>query len=136
LSRTARSSDDRTNAGFTIIEVLVALAVVASSIAAIGALVATTMRGAGAIEQHIALVEAAREVAASIPPNARIAMRVTSGEVSGHRWRIVASPWIGGGVVTTADSRWIPQSVRIRVLSPSGAAFDIETVRLQKRPNG
>jgi general secretion pathway protein I len=136
LSRTERSNNDRVNAGFTIIEVLVALAVVAISVAAIGSLVATTMRGASAIERHIALAETARQVVATIAPHAHVPMGITSGETSGYRWRIVASPWLAGSVAATADSPWIPQWVRIRVLSPSGTAFDVETVRLQKRPNG
>lgn len=136
MSRIAPSNNDRTDAGFTIIEVLVALAVVAICLAAIGSLVATTLRGVNAIERHVALAETARAVVATIAPHARVPMGVTSGEMSGYPWRIVASPWTGGGVAPTADSPWIPQWVRIRVLSPSGAAFDIETVRLQKRPNG
>jgi general secretion pathway protein I len=136
LSRTAADNNDRTDAGFTIIEVLVALAVVAISLAAIGSLVATTMRGASAIEGHVALAETAREVVATITPHAHVPMGMTSGETSGYRWRIVASPWFGGGVAGTADAPWIPQWVRIRVVSPSGTAFDVETVRLLKRPNG
>jgi general secretion pathway protein I len=136
LSSAPRSSKHRSNAGFTIIEVLVALAVVASSLAAIGALVATTMHGADAIERHVALVETARNVAATIGPHAHVQMGVTSGEMSGHRWRIDASPWTGDGLVIETNSPWIPQSIQIRVQSSSGAVFSIETVRLQKRPNG
>jgi general secretion pathway protein I len=136
LSRVARFSRDRPDAGFTMIEVLVALALVASSLAAIGALVATTMRGVDAIERHVALVETARNVAATIGLHAHVQMGATSGEMAGHRWRIDASPWSGGGVAANPDSPWIPQHIRVRVQSPSGAVFNIETVRLQKRPNG
>jgi general secretion pathway protein I len=136
LSRAAPYNNDRIDAGFTIIEVLVALAVVAISLAAIGSLVATTMRGVSAIERHVALAAMAREVVATIALHAHAPKGMISGETSGYRWRIVASPWFGGGLVGTTDSPWIPQWVRIRVLSPSGTAFDIETVRLQKRPNG
>jgi len=136
LSRALPFSTNRSDAGFTIIEVLVALALVASSLAAIGALVATTMRGADAIERHVALVETARNVSATIGPHAHVQIGATSGEMSGHYWRIDASPWTGGGVAAKPDSPWIPQLIRIRVQSPSGAVFSIETVRLQKRPNG
>jgi general secretion pathway protein I len=135
LSRAVRFSTDRSDAGFTMIEVLVSLALVASSLAAIGALVATTMRGVDAIERHVALVETARNVAA-IGLHAHVPMGATSGQMSGHRWRIDASPWTGGGVAANRDSPWIPQYIRVRVQSPSGAVFNIETVRLLKRPNG
>ena len=50
----ATPSEQRGNAGFTLIEVLVALAVVAASLAAIGTLIATSVRGARAVEQHVA----------------------------------------------------------------------------------
>lgn len=135
MPRTAHSNDDRTDAGFTIIEVLVSLAVVAICLAAIGSLVATTLRGVSAVERHLALAETARAVVATVAPPAHVLMGVTSGEMSGYPWRVVVSPWTGGGVAPTPDSPWIPQWVRIRVLSPSGAAFDIQTVRLQKRPS-
>jgi general secretion pathway protein I len=135
LSRAVRFSRHRPDAGFTMIEVLVSLALLASALAAIGALVATTMRGVDAIERHVALVETARRVAA-IGLHANVKMGATSGENSGYRWRIDASPWAFGGVAADRESRWIPQRIRVRVQSPSGAVFDIETVRLQKRPNG
>jgi general secretion pathway protein I len=135
LSRAVRFSRNRPDAGFTMIEVLVSLALVASSLAAIGALVATTMRGVDAIERHVALVETARNVAA-FGLHAHVQMGATSGEMSGHRWRIDASPWTGGGVAANPDSPWISQHIRVRVQSPSGAVFNVETVRLQKRPNG
>jgi general secretion pathway protein I len=138
LSRAVRFSGNRPEAGFTMIEVLVSLALVASSLAAIGALVATTMRGVDAIERHVALVETARNVAATIGLHAQVPMSATSGAISGHRWRIDVSPWTGGSVAANADSPWIPEYIRVRVQSPSGAVFNIETVRLlqRKRPNG
>ena len=52
----------RSTAGFTLIEVLVALAVVAISLAAIGSLIAVTTRGARAVGLHLTLVETARAI--------------------------------------------------------------------------
>ena len=49
---------DRRDAGFTIIEVLIALAIVAVSIVAIGSLMATNVRGVRSLEQHVALMQA------------------------------------------------------------------------------
>jgi general secretion pathway protein I len=136
LSRAARCRSNRIDAGFTLIEVLIALVLVASSLAAIGALVATTMRGTSSIEQHVTLVETARNIAASIGPHTQVPFGVTSGQMYGHRWRIEASPWIGGGVLAAADTPWSPEAIRIRVQSPSGAVFSVDTIRLRKRPNG
>ena len=136
MLRMVRLSTDRSNAGFTLIEMLIALALIASSLTAIGALVATTMRGTTTIEQHVALIETARNIAATIGPHAQVPLGVTSGQTSGYRWRIDASPWMGPGVAIAADSPWIPQAIRIRVQSPSGAVFSVDTIRLRRRPKG
>ena len=70
--RIASSQIRARNAGFTIIEVLFAIAVVAISLTAIGALTGVTTRGVRSLEQHVALVEAARTLAASLPPPPRV----------------------------------------------------------------
>jgi general secretion pathway protein I len=55
LSPADQSQCDRPDAGFTILEVLVALAIVAVSIVAIGSVMSTNSRGVTALENHIAL---------------------------------------------------------------------------------
>jgi general secretion pathway protein I len=122
-------------AGFTLIEVLVALALVAMSLAAIGHLVATTSRGVRSLEQRVALVEVTRGLSAALPPRAQLAAGSLSGETSGERWRIDVTPWTGVGVAPVANSPWVPQTVTIRVQSASGAFVGVETVRLRKRTN-
>ena len=55
-------------AGFTIIEVLVALAVVAISLSSIGMLMATTVRGtARSIERQLTELETTRGILAALP---------------------------------------------------------------------
>lgn len=120
-------------AGFTLIEVVVALAVVALSLTAIGAVVTTSARGTRSIEQHLALVETARIVAATLPKDDQTALDGLSGEILGHRWRIGLSPFVGSGIYSVPDSPWIPVTVAVQVRSPSGAVFGFETVRLQRR---
>ena len=122
-----------TRAGFTLVEVLVALALVAISLTAIGAVVTTSSRGTRSLEQHLALVETARIVAATLPKSEQLTTDGLSGEILGHRWRVDISPFFGGGIYQIADSPWIPQTVVVRVRSPSGAVYGFETVRLQRR---
>ncbi len=56
------------DAGFTILEVLIALAVVAVSIVAIGSVMSTNVRGVRLLEQHVTLMQTARTVmTAGIP---------------------------------------------------------------------
>jgi general secretion pathway protein I len=136
LSRAARREHAGGNAGFTIIEVLIALAVIAVCLAAIGTVVGVTSRGVRALEQRVALVEVARSVAASLPPHSTRAVVPGIGEILGYRWQVNLAPWVGGDVVEQPNSPWSPQTVTIRVQSPSGAVLALQTVRLQRKPGG
>src|SRR5262245_10165537 len=64
--RAHRHCARRSGAGFTLIEVVVALALVAISLMAIGAVATTSAHGTRSLEQHLALVETARTVAATL----------------------------------------------------------------------
>jgi general secretion pathway protein I len=126
---------DRRNAGFTIIEVLIALAVVAVSIVAIGSVMSTNVRGVRTLEQHVTLMQALRSVMTDeLPPRAELGFGTLSGTASNHQWKIDVGPmdeeWNSPGT----DVAWIPALVRIQVRSPSGAVSDLKTVRLIQRP--
>jgi general secretion pathway protein I len=126
---------DGREAGFTIIEVLIALALVAVSLVAIGSLMATNARGVRSLESHVALVQAARTVmAAGIPQRADLGPGTSSGKTDDYRWTVDVSPLGGGWTVPDADVAWIPELVRVRVTSAGGAVSDIRTVRLMPRP--
>jgi general secretion pathway protein I len=106
----------KTNArGFTLIEVLVALSVVAISLAAIGSLIAVTTRGARALGLHLTLVETARAI-----------------ESASHRWRVDVGPFYAD-FVDPAQTMWLPQTVVVRVQSPTGKVLQINTVRLRRK---
>jgi general secretion pathway protein I len=114
--------------------VLVALAVVAVSIVAIGSLMAGNARGIRTLEQHVALMQAARTVmTAGIPPRAQIRPGTSSGQAEGYRWTIDVTPLGGDWTVRSADVSWVPELVRLRVRSPAGAVSDLRTVRLMPR---
>ncbi len=121
-------------AGFTLIEVLVAIAVVAVTIAAIGSVTMTATRGVQTLEQHLALMETTRTVAATLPARDQRVPGTLVGEIYGHRWRLDALPYTGGGIAPIPDSPWYPETLRIQVQSPSGAVVGVETTRLRLRP--
>jgi general secretion pathway protein I len=124
------------DAGFTIIEVLIALAIVAVSVVAIGSLMATNVRGVRSLEQHVALTQTARTVmTAGLPPRAELRPGTVSGQTDNYRWTIDVMPLGGAWTVPNADIPWIPELVRVRVKSPSGALSDIRTVRLMQKPS-
>jgi general secretion pathway protein I len=131
LSR-AKCSERAGESGFTLIEAVVALALVTIVLAAVGSLFATNARGVRSLEERVALVETARLIAASIPSSAELPADDLGGEMSGYRWQMRLSPFFGGGSVLP-ESPFIPQRVELRVRSPSGAILSLESVRLQKR---
>ena len=135
MSPVRRSSTDRPDAGFTILEVLIALAIVAVSIVAIGSVMSTNARGVRVLENHVALLQTAQTVlATAIPPRKELAPGVLSGQLRDFRWQVDIGPVGGDWLVEGADVAWIPELVKIRVRSPSGATVDLETVRLMHRP--
>jgi general secretion pathway protein I len=133
LCRIVRSKTRARTAGFTLIEVLVAITVVAMSLTAIGALTGVTTRGVRSLEQHVALVEAARTLAASLPSRTQLASGEITGDLYGNRWRMGVSPYFGGASAAASDSPWVPETISIRVQSPSGATISLETIRLQRK---
>ena len=131
MLRATPPSIDRRDAGFTIIEVLIALALVAVSILAIGSVMATNIRGVRTLEQHVTLMQTARSImAAELPADARLGFGATSGELNGYQWRIAVGPMGEEWSVDRPDAPWIPALVRIQVRSPSGAVSELKTVRL------
>jgi general secretion pathway protein I len=119
-------------AGFTIIEALVALALVAVILAAIAPLMATTHRGVRSVEQHIALVSTARTIENGLPDRDQLVPGTLSGELAGNRWRVDILPFAAGAIDGGSPSRWAPQTVVITVRSPSGATLRLNTVRLRR----
>ncbi|HKS61060.1 MAG TPA: prepilin-type N-terminal cleavage/methylation domain-containing protein [Xanthobacteraceae bacterium] len=117
--------------GFTLIEVLVALSVVAVTLAAIGSLIAVTTRGARAVSGHLALVETARAIMTGLPERGELGPGNFSGEAAGHRWRVDVLPFYAD-FVDPQKTEWVPQTVVVRVQSPSGPILQINTVRLRR----
>ena len=120
-------------AGFTLVEVLVALAVLAVALTAIGSLMATTVRGTRSIDAHVTLVETARTIMTGLPDRGQLAIGNLSGEIAEHRWRTDVLPFVSPNVDQRLATPWTPQRVVVRVQSPSGAILQIETIRLRKR---
>jgi general secretion pathway protein I len=136
LSRAASPPTDGRDAGFTIIEVLIALAIIAVSVVAIGSVMSANVRGVRSLEQHVALMQTARTVLMTgIPPRVELVAGALSGRIDDYRWTIDVGPLGGDWSVQGADVAWVPELVRIRVRSPSGAMSDLRTVRLMHRPS-
>src|SRR5262245_41030518 len=116
-----------------LIEVLVALAVIAVALAAIGSLIATTVRGARSLDTHLMLVETARMIATALPDRETFKPGNFSGELAGHRWRVDVLPFVFAGVDAAIPIRRMPLTVVLRVQSPSGPILQYNTVRRRRR---
>jgi len=132
LCREIRPETGNKNAGFTLVEVLVVITIVVTVLSAIGLLTGASSRGVRSLEQHVALVEVTRSVIAGLPSPNQLSSNEAVGELYGSRWRMGLSPFVGTAAIP--ESPWVPVRVTIRVQSPSGAALDLETVRLQRKP--
>jgi general secretion pathway protein I len=122
---------DGREAGFTLIEVLIALAIVALSLVAIGAVVATNMHGVGVIEQHVALVQAEQAaLVTAIPDHDHLVPGTIEGGTGEQRWRLQVAPLGAGWDIAAGKAGWIPQLVTLHLRSASGAIVDLRTVRL------
>jgi general secretion pathway protein I len=118
-------------AGFTLIEALVALAIVAAVLSSIGAVIATTVKGTRSIEQRLALTGVAETLVASLPARNLLKPGRQSGETAGHRWRIDVEPMdipVAGASPQTL--RFVPLAISMRLQAPGGPAMQITTVRL------
>jgi general secretion pathway protein I len=117
-------------AGFTLIEALVALAIVAAVLASIGAVIATTVKGTRSIDQRLALIGAAETLLAALPARNLLKPGSQSGELAGHRWRIDIAPLNMAVRDVAQTSPFVPLAVVLRLQAQSGPAIQVTTVRL------
>jgi general secretion pathway protein I len=123
-------------AGFTLIEALVALAIIAAVLGSIGTVIATSVKGTRAIDQRLALSGTAESLLAALPGRALLKPGRQSGELAGQRWRIDVTPM---NIAVPSDApqtgRFVPLAVTMRLQAPGGPAAQITTVRLVPRPD-
>ena len=117
--------------GFTLIEALVALAIVAAVLGSIGGVIATSVKGTRGIDQRLELSGTAENLLAALPARTLLKPGRQSGELAGHRWRIDVAPM---NVAVASDApqtgRFVPLAVTMRLQSPGGPAMQVTTVRL------
>jgi general secretion pathway protein I len=117
-----------------LVEVLVALAVVAVSLAAIGSLVAANIRATRDLDQRLALVETTRAILTGMPDREQLAPGKLSGEIADYRWRLDVLQFVANFIDPRQATPWVPQTIVLRVQSPGGQMLRIDTVRLRRGP--
>src|ERR1700733_1645401 len=156
--RTARSDvrPPRGCAGFTMIEVLVAIAVLAVVLGAIGAVVGNTVRTIRSVDRRLPLLETAQSLIAALPARDALQPGTQSGTSGDFRWRIDtvllnstvpdngaaalsaaatgASPAAAAGASPKVN--WVPLAITVRVQGSEGPPVRLDTVRLIPGPRG
>ena len=125
--------EKRGSAGFTLVEALAGLAVMAVSVAAIGELSNASMRSGLHVERHLAEIETARKIVAGLPSREALRDGSLTGVLDAHQWRIDAAPFANALIAPNAPSKWQPQFVALRVLAPTGGVVELDTIRLRRQ---
>lgn len=136
MSQSIDGGESGGDAGFTILEALVALVVVAVSLAAIGSVVAANVRNTRAVESRLALLETARAIAVGLPDRDALTPGDLRGQSGDYSWRVDVMPFSADFVDPKATTPWVPEAVVVRVQAPSGEILRLDTVRLQRREAG
>jgi len=117
--------------GFTLIEALVALAVLSAGLAAIGQLGFQTVAAARRAETRLFLTATARKAYAALPEGSALGSGTLSGEIDGAAWRLQTSPFAFAAPGAPPNSAWTPQAVRLIVAGPTGGEIAVDTIRLR-----
>jgi general secretion pathway protein I len=136
--RIARSDGrpPRGNAGFTLIEVLVAIAVLAVVLGAIGAVVGNTFRAIRSVDRRLPLLETAQSLIASLPTRDALQPGTQTGMSGEFRWRIDAVLLNRNVPDDAKAAKWMPLAITVRVQGNEGPPLRLDTVRLIPRPPG
>lgn len=131
----------RSEAGFTLIEVLVAIAILAVVLGAIGAVVGTTVKGIHSVDARLPLLETARSLLASLPGREALRPGTQTGRSGEYRWRIDAVALTGAApdgaaAAGTPPPKWLPLAITVQVQGSEGPPVRLDTVRLVPRPPG
>lgn len=121
------------SAGFTLIEVLVSLAIIGFVIASLSALIGTTTHGTRSIETHLRRLEAAREIVTALPSRDQLVPGRYWGELGTSKWQIDVTPFAAPDTAETAQTAWVPEKVTVSIQRSGQPAMRIETVRLRRR---
>jgi general secretion pathway protein I len=129
-TRNAAASD-----GFTLIEVVVAIAVLALVLGAIGSAVGTTVKTLRSVDRQLPLLETAQGLLASLPERNALRPGAQSGTTGAVQWRIDVAPLNGAvaGTGTPVSAKWMPLLVTVSVQGRDGPPVRLDTIRLAPR---
>jgi len=117
-------------AGFTLLEALVALALVLAFAAVLGPHLSQARRIMGHAEDRVAAQVLLRSLLDAPFDRTGLANASRKGEASKLRWRIVAGPMLSAVPGAPDQPRWLPYRVTASVTWGSDQVITAETIRL------
>jgi general secretion pathway protein I len=118
--------------GFTLLESLVALAILTAGLAAIGQLGFSSLAAARRAEKRLELTSAARAALTALPDRRASRNGAASGQILNAQWRLDAAPFPYASAAGPIESGWTPQILELQVKDPAGGTLVVETVRLRR----
>lgn len=127
-------SSNRTR-GFTLIEVLVAFAILALTLAALMQLFATGLRSADAADRHLMAAMLARSVLDDVGTEIPIVAGEQSADIEqGYRWTVHILPSDTIAPVTNAEWIAVPYEVQVEITWNGRPVTILTTLRLATEP--
>ena len=126
-----RARVDSSAAGFTLIEALVAMAIIGIVLASLASLIAASARGTLLVEAKLHTVADARAVFAALPGRNQLAEGKIWGKLPNGGWQVDTSPYVSPDSQAFDRSAWAPQKVMVTVHSNTGSAIRLTTIRLR-----
>lgn len=122
------------NAGFTMIEVLVAFTVLATLTLAVQRGLSTSIEATAKSEARLGAELVARTLITAPLGNSPSGLEPQSGSIDGFQWRLrfekVELPVAAVNVNDGQPPRWFPVRLLIGVSAPDGTEVEIEAIRL------
>jgi prepilin-type N-terminal cleavage/methylation domain-containing protein len=122
--------DAGTRAGFTLLEALVALALVAAFVGTLGPYLFHARRIMDNAEHRVAAQILLRTLIDAPFDRSELADTARGGELNGLRWRVVSEPMAIDVASSTTGRQWQAYRVTARVATGRGQTVAAETIRL------
>ena len=128
-SRSHRDTGKR-QAGFTLLEALVALALVLAFAATLGPHLSQARRIMDHAEGRVAAQVLLRSLLDAPFDRSRLAKASRKGEANGLRWSVIAEPVVAAAPGAPERQKWLPYRITASVAWSSDQVMTAETIRL------
>jgi|GEM_PF-5156828 len=124
----------RANAGFSLIEVLVTLAIIGLAISVIGPMLRDNSFRAAEAGDRLKLINAASNLLQALPERTDLHAGATRGSLGTIEWTLQAQP-LASGETVSQPTPWSAYQIKLVLKAPSGLTETFQTIRLAREPS-